>query len=295
MPTFLLVLIMYPVMSVQFAVTKLGNEAGLSAIDIAGLRYLGAAILGAPLFLRSDVRETFARHPFRMLLLGTLGGGLYGTVFAVATSLTPSTHGAILLPSTNITATLIGAGLMNGVWPDRVRWIGLALIVGGLIVFGVGSRGGLGGGGALTIYGDMMFVSLGLMWAVVSLLMRRWNVPPAATTASLVVTGLFAVAFWIAVEGVSAARAAPLASLGQALFQGGLLTVIAFAVWGELVARLGPALTSLGVACVPLLATLVAIPLLGEWPSTLQYLATGIVVAGMALASGAAQHYLRWR
>lgn len=286
MPTAFIALLVYPVMALQFAVTKIGVAAGLTAVDIGGLRYLGALLLGFPLFLRADVRSMM-RHRFGpFLAVGLLGGGFYGMVFATAIALTPASHGAVIVPSLSITVAMVGTGLLTGAWPDRARWVGLALIIGGLLVFAAGSKTGSSGFSAL---GDALLIVIGLMWGSASLAMKYWQVPPAAVAASFTLTGIGAVGYWLGMEGMAAAIAAPGASLLQMVFQGGLLTVLAFALWGELVRRIGPTRTALGVASVPPLALVTAVPLLGEWPTTLQYLGTGVVVAGIALASGAAQ------
>ena len=56
MPVFVLALLSFPPMAAQFAATKIGVQAGLTAWDIAAFRY-GAAALGALLVLADPKRR----------------------------------------------------------------------------------------------------------------------------------------------------------------------------------------------------------------------------------------------
>ena len=74
----------------------------------------------------------------------------------------------------------------------------------------------------------------------------------------------------------------------QVIFQGILVTIVSIVLYGRAVAFLGASGGAAFGALVPALSALIAIPLLGEWPSETDWLAIGLISAGVYLASGAA-------
>jgi drug/metabolite transporter (DMT)-like permease len=73
----------------------------------------------------------------------------------------------------------------------------------------------------------------------------------------------------------------------QALYQGVLTAAISLAFYGRAIHLLGASNAAAFVAIGPILATLMAIPVLGEWPSRIAWAAIPIIAAGVYLASGA--------
>ena len=74
------------------------------------------------------------------------------------------------------------------------------------------------------------------------------------------------------------------ASLVQGLYHGVLQSVVAMIGYSYCVRHLGAGNTALGTALVPVVGTLVAIPVLGEVPGPLQWIGLLLVVAGMLTA-----------
>jgi drug/metabolite transporter (DMT)-like permease len=72
----------------------------------------------------------------------------------------------------------------------------------------------------------------------------------------------------------------------QALFQGVLVTIVALLLYARAVARLGASRGAAFGALVPGLSALLAMPLLGEWPSATDWLGIALISAGVYLASG---------
>jgi drug/metabolite transporter (DMT)-like permease len=72
----------------------------------------------------------------------------------------------------------------------------------------------------------------------------------------------------------------------QAVLQGVLSNLIGLATFSEGVRRLGASRSAAFTALVPVVATLMAIPVLGEWPDG--WAITGVIFAsiGVVLASG---------
>jgi drug/metabolite transporter (DMT)-like permease len=72
----------------------------------------------------------------------------------------------------------------------------------------------------------------------------------------------------------------------QAVFQGFIVTVVSLVLYGRAIALIGASAGAAFGALVPALSALIAIPLLGEWPSRSDWLAIGLISSGVYLASG---------
>ena len=82
--------------------------------------------------------------------------------------------------------------------------------------------------------------------------------------------------------------AAPLTELlVQGFYQGVLTAVVSLVLYSFGVARLGASTAGAFIALGPVVAALLAIVVLGEWPRTSDWIGIAIITAGVALASGA--------
>ncbi|MFI5012529.1 MAG: DMT family transporter [Hyphomicrobiales bacterium] len=282
-PIFLLVFLSFPPMAAQFAVTKLGLNAGLTVWDIAALRY-GAAALGTLLVLGDPRRRgMLLAAPGRFLAIGLLSGAAYGAVFTLATAMMPASHATLFAPSSSIVCTLVVAGLVLGVWPSPTRLLGVGVILVGLVVF---ARSAGAQFDADTLAGDGLFGVMGLMWGCFGVLSRKWRLDPLSCVAAMGATGVLALPLWFAFAPSGLTFANWPIALGQALFQGWLLTFVAFLAYMTLVQRLGPPTAALGIATVPPLGVAIATLLLGETAHAGQWAGAAIVVAGLAISTG---------
>src|ERR1700730_13981845 len=75
--------------------------------------------------------------------------------------------------------------------------------------------------------------------------------------------------------------------VGQAFYQGVVTAAVSLALFGRSIILLGPSKSAAFVALAPVIAALMAIPALGEWPTSIDWLAIGVITAGVYLASGA--------
>jgi drug/metabolite transporter (DMT)-like permease len=271
-------------MAAQFAATKLGLTAGLTAWDITAFRY-GAAALGALVVFADPARRDLVRAvPLRYAAIGLLGGALYGAIFIVATAWMPASHSTLFAPSSTIVCTLLVSGLVLGIWPSPQRLFGVGVILAGLVVF---ARAAGAQFDAAALHGDLMFALIGLMWGGFGVLGRKWELDPLCCVAAMGATGVLAVPLWLALapSGLSLANL-PIA-MGEALFQGWFLTFVTFLAYMTLVHRLGPSAAALGVSAVPPLGVAIASVALGEATHTGQWLGAAIVVVGLVISSGA--------
>jgi drug/metabolite transporter (DMT)-like permease len=117
--------------------------------------------------------------------------------------------------------------------------------------------------------------------------MRQARLDPLHA-AALVSTGSLVIFLpvYLTVDGAGLARV-PIADLAvQAVFQGVLVTIVSLLFYGRAVAILGASAGAAFGALVPALSALLAIPLLGEWPTHTGWTAIALISGGVYLASG---------
>ncbi len=205
--------------------------------------------------------------------------GVGGYAFA------PLAHGALIQPAAVTVGSIALAAWVLRDRPTRERLAGVAVILGGLAVV---AGPGLFAGGAMTPVGDAMFLAAGLMWAGFSVLAKRWGAGPLeATVLVCVLSGVVLVPVVAVTSGFGRILALPAPELAaQLVVQGVLSGVVAVLAFTAAVKWLGASRAAAFPAMVPVTATLIGIPVAGEWPTALQLGGLAIVVAGLALAVG---------
>ena len=72
----------------------------------------------------------------------------------------------------------------------------------------------------------------------------------------------------------------------QAVVQGVLTAIISLLLYGRAVAILGASSGAAFAALCPAMTALLAIPILGEWPAVHDWVAVGLISAGVYIVSG---------
>jgi drug/metabolite transporter (DMT)-like permease len=193
----------------------------------------------------------------------------------------PAAHGAVIIPGVTPVVAIVLAWWWFGQRPRVTTGLGLAGIVIGLVLVG---WPGLSGHDQKWL-GDVLFVVAGMLWALFTVLARRWHVDPLRGPAMVWVTALA----YVPVYGLAAGGRLAQAPLGEVLFQAvyqglgvavGALTLYAWAI-----RVLGSSVASLFMPLVPIFGVLLAVPVLGELPSAVQWAGIAAVSAGMVLAA----------
>ena len=225
------------------------------------------------------------------MVLTAVAGSPYALLMYAALRFAPAAHGAMLVPGIGlIVATVIGAawvGERHGV----ARYVGAAVVLVGLAVLGVGGASARGA----TWRGDALFSVVGVAWGLFTLLIRRWHLDAVAAVAVLSILSLTYLPIYVLALGPRLLDVPLAPSLLQAGYQGILQTIVAFAGYAFAVRRLGAGTASVATAAVPVFGTLLAIPLVGEWPLPSAWAGLAIVCAGIAVANlpGAARAPVR--
>ena len=275
--------------SVYSVLARHAVKAGMSAGDLTLLCFLPVGLLMAPLLWRWGWRDLGGIGWRRGVVLAALAGPGFSLLFMSGFAFAPLAHGAVVAPTCQMPTGLALSARIAQQGLTRESWVGAGLVLIGLVC--VGGDGLLHAAGGLSPLGDLLFALAGACWGLFGALSRRWRVDPLRVTAVVAVLSLlgFAPVFlWLGdLDRLARAGVGPLAV--QILAQGfgaGLVAVLAFS---RAAALLGSGRAAFFGALVPGAASLLAIPVLGEVPSTLQVLGLVAVVAGLLVAFGAAR------
>jgi drug/metabolite transporter (DMT)-like permease len=253
-------------------VSRLGGISRMTAFDITAVRFATAAVLLLPVWLARAGAPIFNRRTAALALTGGVG---YALLAYSGFKLSSAVHAAVLLPGLMPFGIAIVARLVLGERPSSSRLIGLVVIGAGVAFLALDAfRTGTG-----SWVGDLLIVASSLLWAVYTVLLRRWSINP--WDAAIGVTALSALVYLpIYVSFLpKAILVTPWSDIAlQAFYQGALAPIVAAVVYIRATALLGPTRIGTLMALVPAISGIAAAFLLGEALSPW-------LIAGLAAAS----------
>jgi drug/metabolite transporter (DMT)-like permease len=261
---------------------------GFTPYDLAALRFGGAGLLLFPFFLRAGgFRDGAGVGWGRALLLVVMSGVPMSLFQMIGLSLAPAAHGATIGPGIVSLMSVIGGMLLFGAVLTRQAGIGLGIVLLGLICFGLAS--GFTGTREI-ILGDLSFLMMALIWGCYPLALQKWKVDALTATAVLSVLSLilYLPVYWLWLPSNLANIPLPVILL-HGFNQAVVNMIIGLWLWGWAARTIGASESGKFPPLIPVVGTLMAIPVLGEWPGPLQAVAIALIVTGlltMALARG---------
>ncbi|ESZ67844.1 permease [Mesorhizobium sp. L103C119B0] len=282
-PAILAGLAMIGIYAVQFVAARFSLREHLTATDLATLRFAGAGMVMLLVAWRNGRATGKALGWRRALTLAALAGLPYPIIINWGLTYAPAAHGAALCPASIVFFSFVLSRIATREKTSRQRTIGVAAIIAGLILFIAPVR--TGGGMKDVLFGDLLFVGSGAMFAAYAVLVRRWRVDPVAATATVVLLSCvpLPLLYFFAPSGLRAASVAEIAS--QIVIQGFLAGAAAMFLYTYIVRQLGSQAASLFMPCVPIATVLIAMTVLGETPTGAQFAAVLIMAAGMAFSA----------
>lgn len=270
----------------QFVSVRWGLQSGLSAYDIAALRFIFAGALMLPFFVRRGVRSCAGLGWGKGLALAATGGVPLTVLSNIGLVFAPAAHASAIQPGmVAVTATALAYLGARARLPVGAA-VGFAVVLSGLVA--IAAAGSTGREGAFTIVGDLIFMTAGMGWGVFTWLCGRWQVPPVTATAvvSVVSAAGFVPVYALFLDPGLAGAGWP-AILFHGINQGVLTVALGLLLWTYGTRALGVALAARFPPMIPVLGTLIGIPVLGEVPSPLAGLGVAAIVAGLLIAAGA--------
>ncbi len=272
-------------------VARLGLQSSLTPWDIAALRFGVAGLLLLPYVLRKGL--ALERLGWTGLAAIVLGGGAPVLLANAGLMLAPAAHAGALFPGVMPLMVAVLAAVLLREEFTAAKWIGFALILPG--VFAIAWDAG-GGGDSRQAVGHVLFLASGLAWACYTVALRgaRLDGLHAAAISAVGALLLYVPVYW-AIAGASLA-AVPLGDAAlQGFVQGVLTAIVSLLLYGRVVAVLGASSAAAFAALCPALTALMAIPVLGEWPSPIDWAAIGAISAGVYVVSGGPLRRVRFR
>ncbi len=267
-------------------VARHGALIGYSPLDLAVARMAPAGLVFLPLLIRRGIGDLGGVGWRRGIILALFGGPAFGFLMAGGFTFAPVSHAVVLGAATLTLVTTLLAVRVVGEKLSPGRTLGLILIVTGIIL--VGSAAFQSQFSARILLGDALLIAANACFAVFTILVRVWQIPPL--TGAAVVTVLSAMVM-LPVYGVFADmprlealgwQAFALQWLGQGVFAGCVATY----AYMSAVAHLGPTRGAVFPSAVPVAGMALGGPLLGEYPTMIQVVGAIVATIGLAAALG---------
>jgi drug/metabolite transporter (DMT)-like permease len=135
------------------------------------------------------------------------------------------------------------------------------------------------------MFGDLCFIGVGLIWGCYPLLIQHWKVDALKATAIVSVLSLLYLPVYAALFFRGFDVAPWWVILLHAFNQGILNLIVGLWLWSWATRVLGPAVVGRFPPTIPVIGTLMAIPVLGEIPSGLQIAGIALIIMGLFVAS----------
>jgi drug/metabolite transporter (DMT)-like permease len=265
--------------AIRFGLTA----TSLDVQDLAALRFGVAGLLLLPVIWRRGL--ALDRLGWPGLLAIALGGGApfallvgAGLVYAPVSHASALTQGMVPLAVGLLAAIVLKERL------TAPKLLGFALIVAGALAIAGVTLAALASRESI---GHAFFVGAAVLWAAYTVALRKAHLeglhaPAIAAVASLVLY----VPVYLVFRGERLLAAALNDLVVQGIYQGVLTAVVSLVLYSLGVARLGASSAGAFVAFGPVIAALLAIAVLGEWPKPSDWIGIAVITLGVALASG---------
>ena len=259
--------------------SRAGVTSNLLAYDIAALRFMVAGTIVLPF--------CWAWWPSHLplkakLLMATCGpGAVYTMIMYFGLTEASAAYGGVFSNGSLPIFTMLLVFFVTGEKPFRNQLIAIAIIIFGGILL---ATSGVKTGGNNVALGIVLFLLASAVMSVYIFGVRQWGVTPRQALALVTMpSAIIYLPIWYFFLPSGMAETEQSIIIFQALFQGlgpGFFAVILFALAAM---HLGATMTAGFSAVVPATAALLAIPILGEIPNTMEWVAIGIVTVGLAL------------
>jgi drug/metabolite transporter (DMT)-like permease len=264
-------------------VSRLGVLASLTPWDVAAIRFAVAGAILSPYLMRKGL--ALDRLGWIGIAAVAIGCGAPMVLLVNAGLLfAPAAHGGALFPGVMpLMVAMLAAAILGEAFTRRKN-MGLVLIVLGAVGIVWASGGTLG---TRQNIGHLLFLCAGLAWACYTVAMRRARLDGLHTAAIAAAASLVLYIPIYAIVARGSLLDAPIFDVAlQALVQGILTAIVALSLYGRMVGLLGATARAAFVALTPATTALLGIPVLGEWPSAIDWVAIALISVGVYLVSG---------
>ncbi len=266
----------------MIVVARLGLRTSLTPWDITALRFGVGGLLLLPYLLRNGLAlDRLGWIGVAALVIGC--GAPMVLVVNAGLLFAPVAHAGALFPGmVPMIVALLAIPLLHQTF-TAAKGIGLILMSGGVVTIVWNAGAAAGSGQAI---GHALFIAGAFLWASYTVVMRRAHLDGMHAAAIAAVGSLVLyLPVYALVAGASLLRATLPDVALQAFVQGFLTAVVSLVLYGRAVAILGALGGAAFPALVPVMVAVLGIPVLGEWPGRVDWLAIVLISAGVYVAS----------
>jgi drug/metabolite transporter (DMT)-like permease len=264
-------------------VARLGLRTGLTPWDIAALRFGVGGLLLLPYLRQKGL--AIERLGWVGLAAVVLGCGAPMVLLVNAGLLfAPAAHaGGLFSGMVPLMVALLAAPILHEAF-TAAKSVGITLILAGVIGIVWTADGTIG---TRQNIGHALFVGGAFSWACYTVAMRRARLDGLHAAAIAAVGNLVLyLPVYVLVAGASIFKAPPADIALQAFVQGFLTAVVSLLLYGRAVSILGASGGAAFPALCPAMTAVLAIPILGEWPTAIDWIAVVLISAGVYVVSG---------
>ncbi len=239
--------------------------------------------VGPTLRVWGDVRREWKR----LAILGAIGVTGFSSLSYTGLAFTTSINGSLLNTAAPVFILILAAfGFGDRISPLEVAGVSVSLV--GVVV--IISRGAFDTLAAMQINsGDAIVMVAVLLWAVYTMLLRRWRIrlPPTVFLFTTIILSLpLPIATTVLEYALGAPAPAPNAVGWLTIVYLGLFPSIgAYACWNFGVSRAGAARATLFQYLIPVFAAVLAVMLLGEQVRPFHIVGAVLIIGGLLLAT----------
>jgi drug/metabolite transporter (DMT)-like permease len=266
----------------NIVVAGLGLRSSLTPWDITAIRFAVAGLVLLPFLTRRGL--ALDRLGWLGVAALVLGGAPTVMLANAGLLFAPASHAGALFPGVMplMVAVLAAVILKEAVTPQKKA--GFVLIATGVVGIAWGSGGTIG---TTQNIGHLFFLGAALAFACYTVAMRRARLDGLhAAAISAVGSMLIYLPPYAILAGSGLFDASPGAIALQALVQGLLTAVFSYVAYGLAVGILGASSGAAFAASCPAMTAFMAIPILGEWPSAIEWIAIALISIGVYVGSG---------
>jgi drug/metabolite transporter (DMT)-like permease len=266
----------------NFVISRHAVLNGLTSHDMLALRFGTGGLILLPSLIGAGLRDCGGVGWGRGLALAVMSG--FPMSFLLLTGLTyaPAAHGATIGPGLVTVIGVIGGVVLFGAALTRQLVFGIGAVLAGLACLAIA---GTTHSNPTIMFGDLCFIGVGLIWGGYPLLIQHWKVDALKATAIVSVLSLV----YLPVYALFFFRGFDVAPWWVVLLHGfnqGILNlIVGLWLWSWATRVLGPAVVGRFPPTIPVIGTLLAVPILGEIPSGLQIAGIALIIVGLFVAS----------
>jgi drug/metabolite transporter (DMT)-like permease len=267
----------------NFVLSRHAVLNGLSAHDMLALRFAVAGLVLLPVFWHAGVAGCAGVGWRRGLILTVMAGFPMSFLMMQGLTMAPAAHGASIGPGTVTLIGIIGGVLLFGTQLTAALMVGVAIVLAGLLALALSATTAAHMPNLLM--GDLCFLGVGLIWGGYPLLLQFWKIDGLKATAIVSVLSMAYLPVYALVYFRGFDVAPWQAIVFHGINQGLINVVVGLWLWAWATKILGVAVAGRFPPMIPVIGTLLGMPVLGEWPGPVQLVGIGMIVAGLFIAA----------